>query len=390
MVDGLRKITLLATIARRKGPRQLARVLSRKARNQVYPRLPLDLDRRYRRKVPADLQVDATAPAADSVRLREALGAEERARYRRLAGEFADGRVTFLGRSRLVPDPAAVAPTDDGIADLPRLWYLKLASMEPIRWAVLGHECAAEAPNVGNAANRWVQSVGDREPIATRVGYLRGFWAPYAVSRRVLTLCRYASWNGGLATPVERFLFKNILFLANNVEHDVGGNHLFENGAAMVVGGASMPGHGERFVETGLAVLEAATEEQLLDDGYHYERSPMYHLAVTERLLTSLSVLRESGRSVPGWLQTATERACGYVEYIRPPDDRIPLLNDAVFQEAEGLDTVSRYARELGLDAAVPATPGDSQLYWLGGNEFLQQCVNWPKVQAADASIYRA
>jgi len=95
----------------------------------------------------------------------------------------------------------------------------------------------------------------------------------------------------------------------------------------------------------------------------------MYHLAVTTRLLTTLSVLQASHVQAPDWLWEAASRACGYVRYLCPPDERIPLLNDSVFDETERLDTVLQYARELNIDASLSSAPGDSGLYWLRGDE---------------------
>jgi len=359
----------LLRAAARKTPRQLAGVVHRKARNRVLPRLPLDFDSRYRRHVPDAVDCSFATHCRDTAILRDALADEGRERYRRLARDAADGEVTLLNRTRRVHDPGAVTPDDDRLADLPRLWYLKLVAMEPARWAVLGFADPEACPAVVPTLSSWLQSLPHREPIAARTGYLRGFWTPYAVSLRILTLCRYAAWNDGLPEGVVPFLYKNLLFLSANVETDVDGNHLFENGAALVAGGLAVEPGGGQFVEQGLAMLERASAEQFLDDGYHYERSPMYHLAVTTRLLTTLSLLSASDHSVPGWLHTRTEAACAFVSYLRPPDGRIPLLNDAVFDEAHGLDTVSRYARAVGVDPEPLDAPGDSGLYWLRGGD---------------------
>jgi len=372
MSDMIERYELLAKTAAGKTPRQLIGILHRKARNRIVPRLPVDLDRRYRRRVPADLHCDVRPHEVDTARLREALSKADRERYRTRSDDFANGRVTFLNRTREIPDPAAVSPDDEFLSDLPRLWYLKLAGFEPVRWGVLGYDEPTESGEFAATIETWLEGCPRRESIASRIGYLRGFWTPYAVSLRIVTLCRYAGWIGGLPDRLVTFLYKNLLFLDDNVEWDVGGNHLFENGTALVVGGAAFPGYGDRFVVRGLDVLESAAETQFLDDGYHYERSPMYHLAVTTRLLTSLSVLRETDRDVPRWLRRVAARACAYLTYLCPPDGRIPLLNDSVFDEAERLDTVWEYACSVGIDADcdidVSDVSGRSDLYWLSGD----------------------
>jgi hypothetical protein len=359
----------LFSAAASKTPRQLAGILYRKARNRLYPRLPVDFDGWYRRRIPDGANSNFAVHGSDTTILRDALANAERERYRSLATDFGDGDVTFLNRTRTVVNPPSLTPDDDRIENLPRLWYLKLAGLEPVRWTVTGFTSPDECPAVVSTLDSWLRSLPKQEPIASRTDYLRGFWTPYAVSLRVVALCRYAAWRGELPEGLVPFLYKNLLFLASNVETDVGGNHLFENGAALVAGGLAVSPDGRQFVDTGLDVLASASAEQFLDDGYHYERSPMYHLAVTARLLTVLSLLSASDRPVPNWLRTRTARACAFLPYLRPPDGRIPLLNDAVLGEADRLETVSRYARAVGVDPDPLDAPGESELHWLAAGD---------------------
>lgn len=369
MTDRYRRYTLLARTAASKRPSQLAGVISRKARNRLVPALPVDVDGRYRRKVPDSLRTEFAHLANDNGRLRSSLSHAERSRYRRLRDEFSDGAVTFLNRTLELSDLASVTPDDRRLSDLPRLWFLKLVSFEPILWGVLSNRPTDSPDEFLTRVEAWIESCIAQERIGSRRGYLRGFWTPYAVSLRIIALSRYAAWRTGLDDAGYRFLYRNLLFLENNVEHDVGGNHLIENGAALVVGGTVFPDSGRRFVDAGLDVLRSSAASQFLDDGYHYERSPMYHLAVTERLLSAVSVLEAAGREPPAWLVNAAANACGFIEHLCPPDDRIPLLNDAVFGQSHGLDTVSRYGAAAGVTTDPPDGPGESALHWFGTDE---------------------
>lgn len=350
MGDLLDRYVLLARTARRKRPPQLAGFLSRKIRNRLVPRLPINVDGYYRRRIPDDLTVDLEPLVEDTRRVRTALPEEERQRYRKLSAAFVDGQITFLNRTRSVSDPTKVTPDDDRITDLPRLWYLKLAAFEPLLWGIFGYETPDAVQEFTSQVNTWISNCVDGNPIGSQQGYLRGFWTPYAVSVRIVVLSRYGAWQGSLSESQRRFLYKNLRFLEANVERDVGGNHVVENGAALVIGGTILPEAGERFVQRGLAVLKETAESQFLADGYHFERSPMYHLAVTERLLTSLSVLEAAGKDVPGWLHETATDACRFMEYLRPPDSKIPLLNDSVFNQTHSLQTLLAYARLNGID----------------------------------------
>jgi uncharacterized heparinase superfamily protein len=111
-----------------------------------------------------------------------------------------------------------------------------------------------------------------------------------------------------------------------SVEHDIGGNHVLRNGAALVIGGLCL--HDARSAQRGLALLEREVRRQLLDDGGHEERSPSYHRAVLADLEDVASVIRNAGRPVPDWLADATAAMRRWLGALAGPDGRLPLLND--------------------------------------------------------------
>ena len=78
-------------------------------------------------------------------------------------------------------------------------------------------------------------------------------------------------------------LWRGLRHLQANIEDDVLGNHVIRNARGLVAGGAAF---GEqRFVDRGLALLKRELRQQVLPDGGHYERSPVYHLLVLRDLL---------------------------------------------------------------------------------------------------------
>lgn len=369
MEDRIKHYSLLARTATKKSPRQLFGIVFRKTRNRVIPWSPIDFDERYRRRIPNSVKAEFEAHSLDNHELRSALSEAERQRYRELNSDFSDGSVTFLNRTRNLPSHSEVDPDSGQLEGLPRLWFIKLAAFEPFLWGPLGYDSPGECSSFLTRTESWLESCIKTERIGSRVGYLRRFWAPYSVSLRIIALSRYGAWKGGLTETGQRFLYKNLLFLENNVEWDVGGNHLIENGAALVVGGCVFSENGDRFVHKGLEVLKSTAATQFLNDGYHFERSPMYHLEVTERMLTTLSILSKKENDVPQWLSRTVTEACCFAEYLRPPDDRIPLLNDATFEQAHHLETVLTYASSIGIDVTSRNHPGESSLYWFETDE---------------------
>ncbi|WP_166035438.1 heparinase II/III family protein [Halorussus pelagicus] len=376
MTGSERTKKLVFKTAINKRPVQLAGVVKRKLRNAVLPQLPFDFDARYERRVPATLRPTPGPIRANSTTLRRALSNGEQRERGRKATNFANGEVTFLNRTLSFEDPSDVDADDERAGSFPRLWKLKLDAFEPTSWVTLGLPDSEEA---AEALDMWIDSWLASNRIGDREGYLRRAWAPYAVSLRIVNWCRYCAWKGTEAVDeaLVRATYKNALFLSNHVEWDVDGNHLVENGAALVVAGIFFEEHDQNWLEAGLDVLETVAQTQFCEDGCHFERSPMYHILVLTRLLTVLDLLSETGHSWPTELEEIASAATGFLSTIRPPDGRIPLLNDSVFGEALKLDSCLRYAESVGVTGEEPRSTLDGSGYcWLGAgkNRLLLDC----------------
>jgi uncharacterized heparinase superfamily protein len=369
MTGSERTRELVFKTAVNKRPVQLRGIVERKLRNAILPRLPLDFDARYERQVPATLRPTPEPIQSNTATLLGALSDDERRAYGRKATEFGDGDVTFLNRTLSFEDPTNISADDGRTASYPRLWSLKLDAFEPLSWLVFGSLDSGDDEETVEAVEEWTAAWLENNRIGDRPGYLRRAWTPYAVSLRIINWCRYCAWRGERAVDEDlvRAIHKNALLLSNHIEWDVDGNHLVENGAALVVAGIFFAEHDQNWVETGLDVLQAVAETQFCEDGCHFERSPMYHVLVLTRLLTVLDLLSEAGRSWPAELESTASAATGFLSTIRPPDGRIPLLNDSVFGEALELDSCLRYADSVGVSSEKPRSTLDGSGYcWLG------------------------
>ena len=365
---------LLYETVRNMESRQLLGVADRTLRQLVVPSLPVDADQWYERRVPSGLAIRPESVRGNTTTLRRCLGSATRETHRERADETADGTVTLLGRSVSVADEDGVGWLDDAVLEPPAMWALKLHGFEFLSWATLGYDGPESCPAVAETLADWLADWDGAAATAIGApGYLRRAWTPHAVSLRVLHLARFCAWvrdDTAVEALAARLVYRNAAFLENHVEHDVGGNHLIENGAALVMAGALFDGEGEGWLRHGVDVLVEASE-QFLDDGGHFERSPMYHSIALVRYLTAVDLLRREGESIPSELREVAVKATEFLQRLRPPDDRIPLLNDSVFGEAPPLPAVLRYADAVGVDAT--ATPGASLsasgYYWLGDGD---------------------
>lgn len=162
-------------------------------------------------------------------------------------------------------------------------------------------------------------------------------WHPYTLSLRIVNWLKAAAfWEDQLVQPADwRRDFSASLrdqaeHLLLQLEHDVRGNHLFENGRALVWLGLVTGGSdARRWLERGLQILAHEVPAQLLADGCHFERCPGYHFSVLLSLVELGSLFELQGSPVPSWLEVAVRQMRGFGAAILLPDGTYPLLKDS-------------------------------------------------------------
>lgn len=183
-------------------------------------------------------------------------------------------------------------------------------------------------------------------------------WEPYPVSLRVVNWIKFALTRspGGVVGEGQWLdsLYQQLAWLERNVEHEILANHLLKNAKALVLGGAFFAGSSaDRWLETGLRLFLREVEEQVLQDGGHYERSLMYHAIVVEDLLDVLNLAVASPGLVSereaAMLEAKSRAGLEFLEELCCPDGEIPLFNDAAFGISATASALSEYgARVIG------------------------------------------
>jgi uncharacterized heparinase superfamily protein len=371
-------LTYFGTAAN-KQPKQLIGRINQMAKSRILPRLPIDIDACYQSQIPSDITVNSTPLCVNTIRLRDA-SSSERKQYKQRAEKTLNGTLPFLNNPVKFSDGSKIRLNSSRVTNQPIHWRIKCFGFEHIKWVWLGYENPDSVPEEALSIHReWLCEWIERHEIAQQNDYLRQDWTPHAVSLRICNWCRYDAWIGDrldeeYKQTIRRFVWKNTAFLSNNVEHGVGGNHLIENAIALLISGVHLDN--SSWVKQGHKILRKAVDDQLLSDGGHFERSPMYHLIICQRLLTAIDLLDAIG---DGCVRTKkkTQEAVFFVEKLCPPDERIPLLNDSVFGEALPLSSFLAYAKSIA-DEFEQRSLQNSQdknlmpktgYYWLGESE---------------------
>lgn len=174
-------------------------------------------------------------------------------------------------------------------------------------------------------------------------------WEPYPVSLRIINWIKFICRHDIRDHVIDTSLYRQALHLRRNLEYHLLGNHLLENGFALLI--AACYFSDKKLYGKARKILEAELAEQVLLDGGHFELSPMYHQILLDRLLDCINILgsarpdddllvllRRTASAMLGWLGRMTFR-----------NGDIPLVNDAAFGIAPTTSELIAYAERLGV-----------------------------------------
>jgi uncharacterized heparinase superfamily protein len=255
------------------------------------------------------------------------------------------GRFTFLNKTINLE-----RPVDWQAASMPLLWRFNLHYFHYLSLLNAKEQTAL--------CREWVAA----NPVGQGVG-----WHPYPTSLRLVNWCR----AGVEAPDVLESLYCQAAWLYRNLETHVYGNHLLENARALVLAGMYLrnQGEAERWLAKGLSLYHHETDEQILSDGFHFERTPMYHALMLEGYLDVVNVLPESHSARQALVQATNDMADALAAVVHP-DGEIALLNDATLEIAKSPATLFDYAaRVTGHHADPPSALPEAGYYRYGDRD---------------------
>ncbi len=123
-------------------------------------------------------------------------------------------------------------------------------------------------------------------------------------------------------------LREQLCHLASHIEWDLRGNHVLRDAVGLAWGSRAFCGReSDRWSQLAADIARSQVQEQILEDGGHFERSPMYHCHVMDDILLLYSLLEDvETRRV---LREAWSRAAEFLARVIDTDGQLPLLNDA-------------------------------------------------------------
>lgn len=186
-------------------------------------------------------------------------------------------------------------------------------------------------------------------------------WEPYSLSLRIVNWI-YAVLLLGDALDERTHVRLNssiaaqLHFLARRLELHILANHLQKNLKGLVVGGLYLGGRSaDALFGKGSRQLWRELLEQVLPDGTHYERSPMYHAIALGDFLEVASLLRAVGREIPGAAMERIERMAEAQGVLADASGRLHPFNDAAQGIAPPFEWLSALSLAVtGRDISAP------------------------------------
>ena len=196
------------------------------------------------------------------------------------------------------------------------------------------------------AISNWMDECGERSSIA---------WDPYPTSLRIVNSVK-ASLDGQVFQEgYLQSLYHQCDVLSRNIERHLLANHLFANAKALVIAGLYFDTkRSENWFKVGLDILEHELDEQVLEDGGHFELSPMYHAIILEDCLDLYNFFKtyarkfEKSKLIKELLSLKIKQMLSWLHNMSFTN-RYSHFNDSVNGVASNIDLISEYAVRLGL-----------------------------------------
>jgi hypothetical protein len=191
-----------------------------------------------------------------------------------------------------------------------------------------------------------------------RTDGLRDGLEPYPTSLRLINWIQFLSRYHYQDDTINRHLYAQAGLLNRRLEYHLAGNHLLENGFALLT--AALYFQQARWLARATKLVRAELSVQILPNGGHDERSPMYHQLLLDRLLDVLLALKHEtwpdATAHLTYLDGQASRMLVWLEGITFRNGDVPMVNDAVWGVAP---TTAQLQRKAQLVLDLP-TSGDA------------------------------
>ena len=172
----------------------------------------------------------------------------------------------------------------------------------------------------------------------------------YPISLRGINWIKFILIHEIKDTKINLTLFKHYKILFRNIEYHIMGNHILENGFSLFF--AAYFFKNQNFLTKSKKILFKELNEQILNDGSHFELSTMYHQIILFRILDCISFLKINkieNKLFNNLFRKKAELMLSFLQTISYNCNTVPLLNDSSKGVAPESMELFKYAKSLNL-----------------------------------------
>ncbi|GAB3553608.1 heparinase II/III domain-containing protein [Spirosoma fluminis] len=174
---------------------------------------------------------------------------------------------------------------------------------------------------------------------------------PYPTSLRIINWAQFLSRNQIRDSAINRHLFAQADLLNRRLEYHLTGNHLLENGFSLLT--AALYFRHKGWWRRAAELVRAELTIQVLADGGHDERSPMYHQVLLDRLLDVLLALRndqwQNDSAFVNFLSQKAKQMLNWLRAVTFTNGDLPMVNDAAWDIAPTTGHLVEKAQHIGI-----------------------------------------
>ncbi|WP_152018356.1 alginate lyase family protein [Aliarcobacter butzleri] len=174
---------------------------------------------------------------------------------------------------------------------------------------------------------------------------------PFPISLREINWIKFLSKHQIKDRNIDDSLYAQYYILIDKLEYHLLGNHLLENGFSLLFGAYYF--QNEVFYKKAKKILTKELDEQILDDGAHFELSPMYHQLMLFRVLDCINLVQNNNwknKDLLMFLEGKASLMLGWLENISYQNGEIPLFNDSTNKIAPSSKKLFEYASQLNIE----------------------------------------
>src|SRR5258706_5369133 len=171
---------------------------------------------------------------------------------------------------------------------------------------------------------------------------------PYPLSLRLNKWIKWMSLHNISDQKLSESIFQQTHLLRKNIEYHLLGNHVLENGFALLFAGYFLGD--ESIIDQATRIVEKELRRQILPDGGHAELSPMYHSLMLYRTLDCINLMQSNQADNDELLSLLKTRAGAMLSWnkeISFSENHLPDVNDSTPNIAPKASELFSYAERL-------------------------------------------